>query len=310
MSTPIEMVLRRQASRRATQAGKVIQKEARALRERGLPFNKKRLLPFIAPIAGFSSAFLEISILFPMEYCKVQLQLNRKNKDFKLGSHLRSRGLKIYQGLPPMLIGAPIQGLLRFSCLDFFARQFSGMNPVLSGLFAGCAAGVLESVLVVTPMETVKTKLIDSNKGLLEGVKYIVGKHGVRGLYNGLAPTILKSSSNQGLRFIIYNTYKSIVAPEGQQLSAMQSLSGGMLAGVLGCYANTPFDTIKSRMQGMEGARYNGVLHCAKTMIKEEGALSLYKGVLMRAARVVPGQGIIFLAYDQLSDGLTRVLEA
>mmetsp|Transcript_1395 Transcript_1395/g.1863 ORF Transcript_1395/g.1863 Transcript_1395/m.1863 type:complete len:82 (-) Transcript_1395:7-252(-) len=80
MSTPIEVVLRRHASQRAAQAGKIIKTEASQLRARGLFFDKKRLLPFVAPIAGFSSAFLEISILFPMEYCKVQLQLNRNNK--------------------------------------------------------------------------------------------------------------------------------------------------------------------------------------------------------------------------------------
>mmetsp|Transcript_16862 Transcript_16862/g.20805 ORF Transcript_16862/g.20805 Transcript_16862/m.20805 type:complete len:311 (+) Transcript_16862:190-1122(+) len=310
MSTPIEVVLRRHASQRAAQAGKIIKTEASQLRARGLFFDKKRLLPFVAPIAGFSSAFLEISILFPMEYCKVQLQLNRNNKSFKIGEHLRSRGLSIYKGLPPMLIGAPIQGLLRFSCLDFFSRRFSDLNPAISGLGAGMAAGVLESVLVVTPMETVKTKLIDSNKGLVDGVSYIVRRHGLSGLYNGLYPTILKSSSNQGLRFIIFNTYKSIIAPNGEKLSPCEALAGGMLSGLLGCLANTPFDTVKSRMQGMDGSRYRGVVHCATSMVKEEGALSLYKGLLWRSARVVPGQGIIFLAYDQLSNGLNSFIES
>ena len=46
-------------------------------------------------------------------------------------------------------------------------------------------------------METVKTRLIDSGKGLSEGVRYVVAKHGISGLYKGLGPTMLKSSSNQ-----------------------------------------------------------------------------------------------------------------
>ena len=36
-------------------------------------------------------------------------------------------------------------------------------------------------VVVVAPMETVKTRLIESKKGLIDGVKYIVRNHGVSG---------------------------------------------------------------------------------------------------------------------------------
>ena len=57
--------------------------------------------------------------------------------------------------------------------------------------------GCLESIIVVTPMETIKTRLIDSGKGLGDGVRHVVQKDGVRGLYKGLFPTMAKSCSNQ-----------------------------------------------------------------------------------------------------------------
>ena len=46
-------------------------------------------------------------------------------------------------------------------------------------------------------METVKTRLVDSGKGLVDGVRYVVSKHGVGGLYKGLLPTMSKSCSNR-----------------------------------------------------------------------------------------------------------------
>lgn len=320
MSTPIDIVVKRTASNGPVRKGisKQIQRQKanspffQSLQNFNFSFDKKKLQPVVAPIAGFSAAFTEIFVLFPTEYCKVQVQLNRGNNTFSITSHLKERGFRIYKALPPMLIGAPLQGLLRFSCLD--AVQKSPLlksidSPTLSGLIAGITAGVVESVLIVTPMETVKTKLIDSNKGLIDGVKYVVNKSGFKGLYSGLMPTIAKSASNQAIRFVVFSQYKAHVLKntiEGQRLTSLQAMSGGILAGLVGCLLNTPIDTIKSRMQGIESTQYKGSMDCVVTMVKEEGIASLYKGLLMRSARVVPGQGIIFLVYEKVSTRLNN----
>lgn len=311
MASPIESVIQRSASRGGA---KIVRREAAKITRRHWSQHKSLLLPLITPFAGFASAGIEISILFPMEYAKTQLQLNRQNKDFRVFRHMRSRGLAVYQGLPPMLIGAPLQGLLRFTCLEYFNNMLrdpvTGKNSVWSGLLAGMASGVLESVLVVTPMETVKTRLIDSNKGMMEGVRYVINKNGVAGLYKGVVPTIIKSASNQGLRFIIFNQYKnSIIAKPTDKLTALQSLIGGMTAGVLGAMINTPIDTIKSRMQSLEASRYAGTFDCGKQMVLKEGVTSLWKGLVLRCGRVVPGQGIIFMSFDQISNRLRAQIE-
>jgi len=268
---------------------------------------RKRL---IAPIAGFLSAGLEITVVWPSEYAKTQLQLNRGNADFKIGEHIMQKGFGIYRGLAPMLIGAPVQGLLRFGSLDVMNNMFrdpeTGKVGRFSGFLAGVSAGCLESIIVVTPMETIKTRLIDSGKGLGDGVRHVVQKDGVRGLYKGLFPTMAKSCSNQALRFAIFNEYKRIIIgnrPE-YELSVMEALGGGMLAGCLGAVGNTPFDTIKTRMQGLDAGRYKSMLDCGKSMVREEGTLSLWKGLTARLMRVVPGQGIIFGSYESINNWL------
>ena len=119
-------------------------------------------------------------------------------------------------------------------------------------------------------METVKTRLVDSGKGLVDGVRYVVSKHGISGLYKGLFPTMSKSCSNQALRFAIFNEYKRLVIGNRptHELSAGEALIGGMTAGCLGAIGNTPFDTVKTRMQGLEANRYSSMLNCAVTMVK------------------------------------------
>lgn len=62
---------------------------------------------------------------------------------------------------------------------------------------AGFGAGVTEAIFAVTPIETVKTKAIQTNSPFLEGVKTILKTEGPAGLYQGLFATIAKQGSNQ-----------------------------------------------------------------------------------------------------------------
>ena len=62
---------------------------------------------------------------------------------------------------------------------------------------AGVGVGTVEAVLVVTPMESMKTKMIERHLDMMGGVRYILHTGGVRGLYQGLTATVLKQASNQ-----------------------------------------------------------------------------------------------------------------
>jgi len=276
--------------------------------------SRVKVEPALIPgIAGFVSALVEITLMWPAEYAKTMQQLNRKNPEFRVIKHMKDLGVvKVYQGLTPLLIGAPIQGLIRFASLGYFNNLLAdedGQVSRASGLIAGISAGILESIIIVTPMETVKTVLVDSKQGLISGVKLVIQKDGVKGLYKGVSATTLKSASNQSLRFVIYNEYKRIITwdrKDKNYMSPAESLFGGMLAGLLGAIGNTPFDTVKSRMQGLESKRYNGLIDCARKMITEEGFFSLYKGLMYRCSRVVPGQGVLFFTYELVSDKLRK----
>jgi hypothetical protein len=51
---------------------------------------------------------------------------------------------------------------------------------------------------------------------------------------------VVKSASNQALRFLIYGEYKRRVTTAGAPLTAAQAMGGGMVAGWLGAVGNTP----------------------------------------------------------------------
>ena len=170
---------------------------------------------------------------------------------------------------------------------------------------AGMGAGCIEAVLAVTPMETVKTKLIQSNQSLVPGMKAIYRESGIGGFYQGLFATILKQSSNQGLRFMFFIKYKDIVTDNGKvKLHPLMSLLGGMAAGCFSTLGNNPFDVVKTRMQGVDAAQYRSTMDCFVQIYKHDGIRGYYKGVVPRLGRVVPGQvcllvsGFVVVLFD------------
>lgn len=166
---------------------------------------------------------------------------------------------------------------------------------------AGMGAGTIEAILAVTPMETIKTKCIETNKSFVDGVKMILKESGPAGLYQGALATILKQSSNQGLRFMFFNKYKDVLTEYTQApITPIQALLGGMAAGCFSTLGNNPFDVVKTQMQGRDASKYKSTLDCFTKIMKEAGPMGFYKGCIPRMGRVVPGQGIIFMSFESI----------
>jgi len=148
------------------------------------------------------------------------------------------------------------------------------------------------------------------NCGFVEGMRRIIAESGLAGMYKGVVPTILKQSSNQGLRFMFMGRYREIVTNNGEKkITPVQSLVGGMGAGCFSTLGNNPFDVVKTKMQGVDaGTKYSGSVDCAVKTFRNEGLGGFYSGLLPRLYRVVPGQGIIFMSYDMLVPVISKRL--
>jgi hypothetical protein len=72
--------------------------------------------------------------------------------------------------------------------------------------------------------------------------------------------------------------------------------------------ANNPVDVVKTQMQGMNAERYKGFLDCFATIMKEEGFMGFYKGVVPRLARVILDVALTFSIYGKLKRIVTNLL--
>jgi len=277
--------------------------------------------PKLAMISGSIAGGIEALAMWPTENIKTQLQLQGKVANPKFTSF--SGGVKyvvasegvggLYTGLVPILLGSLPKAGIRFGGNAFFKGKLNEMNSgghvpsTLINFGGGVCAGVLEAILAVTPMETVKTKTIQLNCGFVEGMRRILAESGPAGLYQGVAATIAKQASNQGLRFMWFGNYRDWVTNNGEhKITPVQSLLGGMSAGCFSTLGNNPFDVVKTKMQGVDASKFKGTLDCFAKTFAQEGIGGFYVGCIPRMYRVVPGQGIIFMSYEFIQDAVSK----
>ena len=261
-----------------------------------------------ATIAGSIVGGIETICIWPMEYTKTLLQLQTKNKykgviDCARKQIIKNGPLSLYTGLSTALLFSVPKAGLRFGSYSYFQNKLSSNNNITPtvNLCAGMISGALEAALIVTPQETIKTKLIESNNILIKGTKNLIKQNGISSLYKGAIPTIIKQSSNQGIRFMSFGLYKNyMINYTGKNLTAIEALTGGMFAGGISVILNNPVDVVKTRMQGLEANKYKSIKDCIIKIISNEGLKSFYRGAGARLLRVVPGQGIIFASYEKI----------
>ena len=273
----------------------------------------KKRSPAKALVAGGISGAIEAVVSYPTEYDKTNLQLFEEKS--RLGPIRVAREtiakdgvLGLYRGLSSLLffsvpkVGTRMWGFeTAKSALADEKGKMGDLRTLACGLFAGAS----EAVVAVTPMETIKTRLIHDQltrapadrkfRGFFHGVATIVREQGISGTYKGLTATILKQSTNQAIRWLVFSRSKEAMAArwfEGDtaKLHMGHTIFASVLAGTASVYGNTPIDVVKTRMQGLDATRYKGTLDCAAQIMRNEGPRAFYKGATARLVRVCLGE--------------------
>jgi len=270
-------------------------------------------------VAGGLAGCLEVTVMYPTEYVKTQLQLQTKGN--KLYTGMLDCGLKtvkqhgvggLYRGLTSLLIGTAPKASLRFTAFSQISKLLQdekGKTSAFGTWFAGAMAGLIEATLVVTPVETMKTKLIaDQNRatqkyrGLIHGITVVVKEEGIAGVYRGLLPTIAKQMGNQSIRFSVYSQLKALLngGDPKVEVAGWKMMGAGFTAGAVSVFLTMPFDVVKTRMQGINASMYKSTFDCVRVIFTTEGIFAFWAGMMARLPRVAFGQSIALTAYDAI----------
>jgi solute carrier family 25 citrate transporter 1 len=223
----------------------------------------------------------------------------------------------LYVGCPAFVVGNTAKASIRFLGFDYIKSMLVDKNGKLSGprgVIAGLSAGLLESIVAVTPFEAIKTGLIDDKQtakpkyqnGLISGTIKLCRDMGFRGIYAGLVPVSLRQAANQAVRLGSYNAIKTMIqqasgSNPNEPLSSAVTFLVGSCAGVITVYTTMPIDTVKTRMQALGADKlYTSTLNCFVKIFKEEGLLTFWKGATPRLGRLILSGGIVFTIYEKM----------
>jgi len=276
-------------------------------------------------IAGAIAGVSEILTFYPLDVVKTRMQLERgvsPSMVTSLRNIIVHEGVgRLYKGLvPPLLLEAPKRAT-KFAANDFWGKTFKRLsgNPEMTqslSILTGCSAGATES-LVVVPFELVKIRLQDKTtifKGPKEAIKHIVRHEGILGLYNGMESTFWRHFWwNGGYFGTIFQVRATMPKAETYAGGLLNNFISGTIGGLVGTALNTPFDVVKSRIQGTSKIagvvpKYNWTFPSLFIIAHEEGVRALYKGFVPKVLRLAPGGGVLLLVVEATLTGFRKIL--
>ena len=172
-------------------------------------------------------------------------------------------------------------------------KDVSGKTTAVGNALAGMCAGVAESVLVLTPGENLKTRLIEDRAGAhvyrwsTHAIRDIMRHEWPSSFFRGVWPVTLKQSSNAMVRFTSYNYLSTHLKP---LVGGPTSAVAGAMAGVITVYCTMPFDNLKTQLQSRQGnGMYTSSWDCARKLVQRGGVKMLWKGTTPRLVRLSVG---------------------
>lgn len=221
----------------------------------------------------------------------------------------------------------------KFFLFDSLQSHFLDENPSnAQRASCGAVAGLI-ATMGTYPLEIVRTRMITQTpanthpqlriRGVAHGVRLILRHEGVRGLYRGGWSGVVGAIPFEGVQFGCYEYLKASCQeqqwpafrwPEGKrELDGLDFFVCGSVAGAIAQTVAYPFDTIKKRLQTQQRqpvrAAYRGMCDCFRRVVREEGAMALYRGTVPNLARIVPYAAVMFSTYEMTKKSLRLLCE-
>eukprot|EP00743_Colponemidia_sp_Colp-15_P000131 GILK01000150.1.p1 GENE.GILK01000150.1~~GILK01000150.1.p1 ORF type:complete len:316 (+),score=62.16 GILK01000150.1:38-985(+) len=191
---------------------------------------------------------------------------------------------------------------------------FKKAQPFLVGGAAGMFA-----TTIIQPLDMVKVRIqlvekAGASKSPFKIAGDLLKADGVRGFYKGLDSALLRQATYTTTRMGAFRSISNHLTEKnhGKPPSFLEKAIAGLAAGGIGAVVGTPADVALIRMQAdgtlpVEQRRnYTGVVNALSRMVKEEGPLSLFKGMSPTVVRAMSLNMGMLATYDQSK----QVLEA
>ncbi|OCK78810.1 mitochondrial carrier [Lepidopterella palustris CBS 459.81] len=270
-------------------------------------------------IAGGIAACGAVTVTHSFETVKIRLQLQGELQSKKEAVRLYKG---VLHGVGVIFRNEGAKGLLRgLSCAYIYQMTLNGCRlgfyePLRSSItnliykdssvqalgvniFSGATSGILGAA-AGSPFFLVKTRLQSFSpflpvgtqhhyKNAWDGMKQIYTHEGIKGLYRGVGPAMVRTGFGSSVQLPTYFFAKRrLVRHLGMEEGIPLHLASSAASGFVVCCVMHPPDTVMSRMYNQTGSLYSGAFDCLYRTVKTEGIFAVYKGFFAHLARILP----------------------
>jgi len=276
--------------------------------------------------AGAFGGVCQLAVGHPLDTMKVKLQAGGQYSGLAdvFKQTLKRDGVAgFYRGVASPLIGFMGLNAILFAAYGSATRFVrSGLDektptPYTGILLAGGFAGI-NAALVEGPMDLFKAKMqaqvprADGTlqyKSTFDCVRQISATYGIKGVYQGFVPTLIRNTFCNATYFLGYEWTKRTFTTGPEPSGAVLLLAGGV-AGM--CYwILYPFDIVKTILQTDKSDRsqrtYTGYADCVRKVYARAGLKGFFVGFAPCMLRSFPANAACFYGYEVAKQALNSI---
>lgn len=279
-------------------------------------------------VAGALCAMVTHGAMTPIDVVKTRIQIDpalARSSMFLAGRKIvASEGPKgLLTGFGPTAVGYLVQGGGKFAGYEFWKRNFvqlAGSQEYASkhrtAIYLG-ASSVAEffADILLTPLEATRIRLVSDRtyaSGLVTGFMRLAREGGIRDMYAGFIPILLKQIPYAIGQFTVNEfcheiLYRQMTEEQKRSLSSTSrfsiALGSGIIAGFAAAILSHPADTLLSQINKGHGPK-GSMLSRLAALSREIGPVGIWAGLgprMVMTAGLVSGQ---FLIYGAIKDAL------
>lgn len=178
-------------------------------------------------------------------------------------------------------------------------------------MFAGAIAGGVEATATY-PFEFAKTRtqllIKEAPSNPIRLLAKTVASEGESAIYTGCGTLIAGTALKAGVRFLAFDSIKTLLVDENGRLSALRGVLAGMAAGATeSAFAVTPTERVKTALiDDARGARrFRNGPHAVAVLVKEQGITALYRGLVSTTLKQSATSGVRMGSYNWLKRDYT-----
>jgi len=184
------------------------------------------------------------------------------------------------------------------------------VSGALSGVLGRTAVSPLYRTTVLFQVQNMKTiKVPDYYKrGVIPAVVGMFKQEGVYGLFKGNFTHIVKKVPFSAIKFVSYERYKQLLTPTGKEDAGVwRRFVAGGTAAMTAVILTYPLDVVQTQLTVQTTThRYKGIIGTVTTMAKEEGFLSLYKGLTVTLLSSCPYIALNMTIWENLKKFISK----